>query len=461
MLPDEKSGMLLQFLGGLPNEIAARLARAVEVDRLMDGKALPHQIILDGLRPVLRNGASAARMPTPLRLFCRPFEDILTATRAKRHSASVARTSLLPVWYWLSRTLLPGPAQVFVAETKALILAQKLDDALARTAEFWGLASHAITEALANDASRKAARAALGGDAGLADATEIALLLSAGPEICRIQDLLPKPVAHLNEDLLWQLRGIYDELADRLPDAAPYVAVITMYRLARPWEALKLPLMISRRKGDTLISKTDMGLVGEILFTRLEDLQSAILNTRHATFEPEKLLEQVAGFAELSSAIVKEIEVRRDGQWGQRLLKERAAVGDVMDALMDRAPKELAAALPVQRGSGPRPSDFSRAPDTERQANAMRYVKLVSGSRNFAAAASFHAKQKTAQEEMADYLRRHNDDLVRELRGGDAQRKANAEAQFDYCVELATLLIGEEEGELLRRRGRAAHSAAA
>ena len=64
-------------------------------------------------------------------------------------------------------------------------------------------------------------------------------------------------------------------------------------------------------------------------------------------FEAQTLLTQVGGFSDLSSAVVKEIEVRRDGEWGQRLLKDRAAVGEAMDKFMERAPREMAAALPM------------------------------------------------------------------------------------------------------------------
>ena len=103
MISEDKTGLLKAFLGSLPGEIAARLASAVEADRMMDGNALPHDAILEGLRPVLR-GANAARTPTPLRLFCRPFEDILTSnTRKTKQKASIARSSLLPIWLWLGR----------------------------------------------------------------------------------------------------------------------------------------------------------------------------------------------------------------------------------------------------------------------------------------------------------------------------------------------------------------------
>ena len=462
MLPAEKTGLLQSFLGSLPADIARRLARAVELDRLMESAALPHEAILAGLRPVLRQTGQPVRTPTPLRLFCRPFEDILSsAPRRTKQKASLSRSSVAVVWQWVSRTLIPGPAQSFITDVKKLLLAQTSSDAMARTAEFWTLAGNAIRAALADDAGRKAARAALDGDVVVADAEEIALLLLAGSDVLKIQAVLPKPMAHLNEDTLWQLRAIYDDLIARNADAAPYVAVIAMNRLVRPWEALKLPLQICRQSQDTLISQTDMGLVGEILLGRMDNLQAAILATRHPMPDVDALLEQVASFAEMSAAIVKEIEVRRDGEWGQRLLKDRAAVGNVMDGLLERAPKELTHALPLQKSSGPKFADFSRPLDAEKKAVAWRYVKLVTGCRNFAAAASCAAKQKTSTEEMSNYLRRHNEDLVKELRGTDPNRRAAAESQFEFCAELTARLFSEEEAELLRRRARAAQSAAA
>ena len=48
----------------------------------------------------------------------------------------------------------------------------------------------------------------------------------------------------------------------------------------RPLEALCLPMMISRKNDETLIAKTDMGLVGEILFDRMDTLKNSIQATR-------------------------------------------------------------------------------------------------------------------------------------------------------------------------------------
>ena len=465
MLTPERTGLLKSFLSGLPEQIAQRLAQAVEVDRLVDGKTLPHEMILEGLRPALRRMPGADRTPTPLRAFCIPFEDLFTLLpRKTKQKGRISRGSVAPVWSWVSQTLLPDETRTYAAKFRALVLANKHADARAHAATYWPVAAAAIQHALSNDAGLKVARAALGGQLAVDDAIEMALLLSVGDDVTEIQRILPKPVPSLHDDLLWMLRGIYDRLVARTPDAAPYVAVIAMHRLAKPWEALKLPLMISRQTQDTLISSTDMGLVGEIIFGDIEVYGKFVREARQPMFDAAALIDNLSSFTTLSSGIVKGIDMRRDGKWGQRLLKDRALLADVMDSYMERAPKEVTNALPMQKGGafagGPRAPDFSKPVEAEKTERALRYAKLVAGCKSLATPASFGASQKKAEEEICQLLRSYNEDVVRELRTAEGARRAVVEAQFDLVLMLTSILFSEEEAEFLRRRGRAAQQAA-
>ena len=453
MLAPDKTGLLKAFLGGLPGPVASRLAMAVEIDRLMDGHVLPHDDIMESLRPILQRD-HGERTLTPLRLFCRPFEDLLTCMpRRAKQKGVLARSSLVPVWNWLANSVLPTETISYMADVKAHVLAHKNDMAVTRAMGFWPMAGEAMQDALKGD--RKALAARLGDALAVEDADEIALLLSAGPAIEKLEMVLPKGTPSLNESLLWALRAVYDEVCVSHPDVAPYVAVIAMNRLARPWEGLRLPIMVARKSDEFLISHTDMGLVGEILFTRMEGLKSSIQQTRHPLFDAEVLMDEVKQFAELSSNIVKEIELKRDGEWGKRLLGERAQIGKVMEGFMDRAPREFSAALPTQKATG---ADFSKPISAEKHELARRYVRLVTGCRNFAAAASFSAKQKDIFEELCNLLKRYNEDLVKALKTDPSNIAATG--QFEFCAQLTALLFSEEEAELLRRRGRAALAAA-
>lgn len=462
MISPERSGLLKDFLGSLPEQIAARLAQAVEVDRLIDGKMLPHEMILEGLRPALRRAPHADRTPTPLRAFCLPFEDLFTLLpRTAKQKGRIARSSVAPAWNWV-QTILPEETRRYSADFRGHVLAGAHAEARDRAAAYWPVAAKAIRDNLADPAGARRARQVLGGDLAVADAAEMALLLSVGEDIAQIQRILPKALASLGDDLLWSLREIYDRLAAHMPDAAPYVAVIAMHRLAKPWEALKLPLSVSRQTKDTLISLTDMGLVGEIIFGDMEVYCAAVHGARHPDFDAESLIDNLSRFTTLSNGIVKGMEIRRDGKWGQRLLRDRAALAEVMDGFMERAPKELAGALPLQKSgfTGPRAADFSRPVDGERRERALRYAKLVAGCQPFASAASFGASAKQACEEMREMLRAYNEDVVRELRTATGARRAVVESQFELACGLTVVLLNGEEAEFLRRRGKAALQAA-
>jgi hypothetical protein len=465
MLSPERTGLLKSFLGGLPEQIAARLAQAVEVDRLVDGKSLPHEMILEGLRPALRRTAGAERTPTPLRAFCIPFEDLFSlASRKTKQKGVISRGSVTPVWAWVSQTLLPEQTKDYIRDFKAHALAGRQIDARQRAAAFWPVAAKAMSEKLGDAAGKRASRAALGSDLVVEDAIEMAQLLAVGADVIDVHAVLPKPVPALTEDMLWSLRTICDRVAASAPDAAPYIAVLAMRRLVRPWEALKLPLQVSRQTQDTLISSTDMGLVGEILFGEIEASGTVVREAHHPNFDPAAMIEALARFTTLSSGIVKTIDVRRDGKWGQRLMKDRAALASTMDGFMEKAPKELAGALPLQKsgsfGGGPKYPDFSRAVDSDRIERALRYARLVAGSKDIAAAACFGATQKKADEDMCHALRSYNEDVVKELRTAEGARRAIVEGQFTVACELTSLLFSEEEAEFLRRRGRAAMQAA-
>jgi hypothetical protein len=144
--------------------------------------------------------------------------------------------------------------------------------------------------------------------------------------------------------------------------------------------------------------------------------------------------------------------------WGQRLIKDRAAVAEVMDGLMDRAPKEVLAALPMQKtaSAGLKMPDFSRPADAEKCDRALSYARLLTGCRPFAAAACFAASLKRADEEIGVALRSYNEEVVRELRGASDEKRVIAEQFAAVATELTALMFSPEEGEFMRRRGRAA-----
>jgi hypothetical protein len=108
---------------------------------------------------------------------------------------------------------------------------------------------------------------------------------------------------------------------------------------------------MSRRTNEILFSQTDMGIVGDLLLADMENLALDIASVRPELLDPEMVLNKLERFVQMSGGLVREIGVRRDGKWGQRLIKIRQLASDAMDALIARTPREITAALPVQPGA--------------------------------------------------------------------------------------------------------------
>jgi hypothetical protein len=204
-----------------------------------------------------------------------------------------------------------------------------------------------------------------------------------------------------------------------------------------------------------------MGIVGDILLADMEHLALDIASVRPDTLEPDSLLNKLERFVQMSSGLVREIGVRRDGKWGQRLIKIRQLASDAMDALIVRAPREILAALPVQRlgafgGRGPRRPDLSREPDLAKIERALQWGRLLAGATPYAGGGAFVASHKDAFDEVSQYLRSYAENMVSELRALDFDKRPRAEAYMQQAERLSDTILGVEETDLMRRRVAAA-----
>ena len=404
-----KEHELKAFLASLPPDKATMLAVAVERDRLQGKPGMPADLILDGLRPALRL-ASARRIPMPQRLVCEPFADFLVDdTREYKQAGRISRSSIRALWRWLAKDALRVTLAELESQITHAILQRETKlqgELVARLqSEIVAVVRVASERAAEGTTERRALGLKFGGEDALVDVEEIALLLAGASELAALRGLLPKRIDSLSEQHTAFARDLYDQLSPRRPELCPYVGLLVLARLKRPWEALRLASVMSRRTNEILFSQTDMGIVGDILLADMENLALDIASVRPDTLDPDKLLNKLDRFVQMSSGLVREIGVRRDGKWGQRLIKIRQLASDAMDALIARSPREIIAALPVQRlgafgGRGPRRPDLSREPDPAKMERALLWGRLLAGSTPYAGGGAFYSAHEDAFEDL-------------------------------------------------------------
>jgi hypothetical protein len=420
MSSPQQTGLPNSLLANVPDQLDLYVARAIEV---ADSDALHHEMILGS--PAPRRVAGSERTPTPLRLFCLPFEDLLTATprQGAKQKGRIARDSIAPIWIWLSQSLLPLEIKSYCRNFKAAIAGADHAKAKAHAADVCPVSGSAMRAALASESGRRTARQVLKSEVVLADAQEVALMLRIAPTVVTIHELLVRPVSALTEETLRSLRAIHDDLALSEPGAAPYVAVVAMNRLARPWDALQL-------------ARNTPDLVCEIIASDIQMVASAVRAAHRSNFDVDALLDNIAYFTAFHDGIFARNDVSGDGKLRRLLLRERAAFAEAINGFMRRAPAAMAVAL--QR---------SNADNVEL---ALRTVRLVKGCRPFANIGFLGASIRQADEVMCRMLLSHNEYLF--------ERNAwhRGPAEFATSVKITSALFGVEHGDFLRRRGRAA-----
>ena len=290
----------------------------------------------------------------------------------------------------------------------------------------------------------------------------MARMLEIAPIVSRLQREFPKPMHGVSENDICIIRSYWEHVGATHPDCTAYVAFMILGRLEKPWEIMRLAGAMSRKTDDIVISRTDAGFVGELLLCDLEDSVAVLKSVRSEEFDAARILREVAAFANLSTGIVREIGIKREGIWGRRLMAARGGLAAEMERLLGRARKDILATLPMSRKGGfglkatGRAPDFSKRPDQEKLQRALAFAAVISGARPYAMAGAFAGMLAEIEEPVAEHLRHYTTEMLDELRAVPPENRQQADFYVAHAVALTRLILGAEEGDLMRRRAAAA-----
>lgn len=470
-MASQKQRRLHALLATLPDRVARQLAVAVEYDRL-DGGSMPHDMILEGLRPALRRtGLRREGFATPQRILFEPVEDLLTsADEPEKRRGVIARASLNPIWSWLEQDLLRLRMR---ALTKPLLDAQRRnaeDERQSAAEALWREASEVMAAALGalkpGGAEYDRLVTRLGSSQIVEDAREIGLLLAVAPALVDLQQRVARSTKRLNDEDIAAVRRHYDALMERHADQAAYVPVVVMRRLQRPSQIMEVLKALVRGGDDTLLVGTTLGMAGELLLADLEGHARHLTEVQLGQGNTSETLARLEKFADISAGLTQAMDIRKAGPWGQRLIKARNAVADAMDRQVERMPDEIMAAFPLRTigGFGPRGPhrpNVSRWPNDTKVERATNLALFLAGSRGHAGKAIFGVSHRAALDKVSKFLIAYGEDLIGEIKAAEDEAEARCQAHLDALLRLTSLIFGEGEADLLRRRAAAAAAVAA
>lgn len=271
-------------------------------------------------------------------------------------------------------------------------------------------------------------------------------------------------LGRLNEDRIVAARLAFRDAVAVAEDAGPRLLEILYAHLDEPWTVLRLISAVMHRPNDQFVANSELAVFGERLFDDI-GARLAVL----ATMDPEGGVEagKAAGEAvRIAAQEIQEFDETLDmtpqGPWGSRLMRQKRALSQAVEARLKAAEAETANALPAQSSGYRRNSSrgqprLTSDPD-ERQVNRARaFLTLMHEVRPSAERLGFGSAWDRAAEAIKARIDPYVEELLEKLRQEEPDETlARARRYLDIAAEFVGLVAEDKAAQIVRRRVAAA-----
>jgi hypothetical protein len=294
-----------------------------------------------------------------------------------------------------------------------------------------------------------------GGDAKgmLVDA---ASLLTHCEEISTAMKTLPDKIVELDPDLVEQIREMHESLSEETPEAALWVLLLTIGRLAEPWQIFRVVAKIGNREDDLVVSKTDLAAVGDAILADTGFFASKLKQPPQTLEEAKASAHVFDQFVAHSNGMTSEFGIRKAGRWGQVLFSLRAEASSNVEKTLNKIPLALDNGLPEpRRGRSGRiiPAQLPSEAAIDKAEGLLFFLNSCREHTNAAAIASTHKR-------ILDVCEKRMTDagalLVDLVASSEGQNRTTAQDGLEITARLMESGGMVEPANLLRRRGLAA-----
>jgi hypothetical protein len=404
-----------------------------------------------GPKPAAASGLPP-RIGHPARLFFTPLEPFLVDDRPDRkHNGRIARSSLDPIWDYVSRDLMPAEVKAYSEQVSQLLLAgdSKKAEQLARTLQDRAVVrlQETLATSQADDKARRRLAVRIGTPQALDEIADVYGVLKVRDALAVIGSRLPSLIRNLADEQLDNVKALLDSPIARHRETFLYALVLVMSRLGMPWQLIRLAVRAADSDVAARIADTPFAVAVTVVLADVERILGRLRDALKGGSAPAigALLKDIHDAAR---ALRTEMDLSGDSPWARQLAGIRTGVSALLKAEIDSTPGR------VRRLLRPRPAK-EIAPDSSLDAGDVAEtetaVELVSICRNYASELAVNELTSRVYSELQNYLDTGTSPLLDGLRScGPADRKFRL-SQVDAAVRFSAKIFGVNYAALLAK----------
>jgi hypothetical protein len=297
------------------------------------------------LRAEFRKDGSTLNRASPSRHFFAPLEALLVDGAPEHpNSGRIARSSVAPIWEWISRDLLPTMARDYNTQMKDLIAADKQREAQQAASIFQTKVTKSLEGVLASPEGAAQVRTKLAAytasPAAYGDVAKIMGALRAREALAKFDDALPARIAKFEDPQVAKITALLDTFRKKNAPAVPFALALVANRLKTPWQLIRLATKAARTKKAADVAATPYGISVPMVLDQLEDRRLALrMALKHNRIVNAR--EILVEIYDTEYALQVRIDEFEDSEWGARLRAIMEAIATMVEAEVSRFPPDV------------------------------------------------------------------------------------------------------------------------
>ena len=445
---------LRYYLGQLPPKAQALLMREFEraIERGEDVAVA--NFVIEQLRSIVRAPSTDAtpRNADPMRLMFQPLEPFLVENSPTIRPGQIRRSSLAPIWMWLTREGIPDQIRAFEAALAQPPDAPGAPDIERAIRSVQIAASEAIAAITAPGAERqKLGR--LGAPSVVEDIGPIGGVLRVREKFRRLallHQLGTRLQGYMREFAEPQVRSVMGSLnmpSLQAPQILPFALSLVMQRLGSPWQIVRLGISVAGSDDEVRVAGTPLGITVTMAIHDLlrvtNELRGDIKRGQY-----KNIINHLKTLHDGVRGLRTELDFRTDSNWGRQLAAIRADISNGMKSEIDGVPGRVRRLL--RQGPDKDVTAASRIDPTEVEETAA-LIEFVAMCRNYASELAINEVTLRSFTELQQYVETATENLVESLRTTNPAVRTFRKMQMQAAIRFCDVLFGPDYAMLMSK----------
>jgi hypothetical protein len=268
------------------------------------------------------------------------------------NSGRIPRVSLVPIWEWINRDLLPTMARDFIAQMKPLMGTDRQKELKQTVSVFQTKVVKYLENTLSDSTAAEMTRARLAtytsARSTYGDLVKIMIALRSREAIAKFNKVLPERFAKFDDGEVTKMTALLDGFGKQNAEALPFAISLIGKRLKTPWHLIRLATKAAASKSAADVAATPYAIAVSMVLDRIDDGRAAL---RIALKQNRVLIARdlLAEIYDTEYALKVRIDQFEQSEWGVRLQASMNAIMALVAAEVSRFPAQVGHVLGSRR----------------------------------------------------------------------------------------------------------------